>query len=58
MHDLRSTPMQFTEDTQDREKRAAGEEAVDRVEADILRLPRATKPRTAAELQRWLDMCG
>ena len=58
MHDLRTTAMQVTEDTQDREIRTAREEAADRAEADILRLPHAAKPRTAADLQRWLDMCG
>ncbi len=50
--------MQTTQDAQEREIRTSGEEVTDRAEADILRLPLANKPRTAAELQRWLDMCG
>ena len=58
MHDLRNWPTQMTQDARDGEICTSGEEVTDRVEADILRLPRANKPRTAAELQRWLDMCG
>ena len=58
MCEVSSKAGQVTEAAQDREVRQTREEATQRAEADILRLPGAPKPRTAAELQRWLDMCG
>jgi hypothetical protein len=58
MCDLSSKPVQIREGVQEREARQAREKAAERAEANIFCLPRAAKPRTAAELQRWLDMCG
>ncbi len=58
MCEVSSKAVQGTEAAQDREIRQGREEATQRAEADILRLPGASKPRTAADLQRWLDMCG
>jgi hypothetical protein len=59
MHDLRSKPMQATQDAQDREIPTAGEKAMELAEAHILALPHPTKPRIViTDLQRWLDMCG
>jgi hypothetical protein len=58
MCDVSPKAVPVTEATQEREIRQAREEATARAEADILRLPGASKPRTASELQRWLDMCG
>ena len=58
MHDMRSTPMQLTEDTQDRETCTAGQDTTDLAECAILAMPRSTTPRPITDMQRWLDMCG
>jgi hypothetical protein len=57
MDNLRGKAM-HAEMAQEREVRPAREEASDPVEADVLRLPLAPKPRPVTDLQRWLDMCG
>jgi hypothetical protein len=57
MDDLRGNVMP-TEVAQEKDAQAAREEALNRVEANLLRLPAGFRPGPVTDLQRWLDLCG
>ena len=57
MDDFRGNVMP-TEVTQEKDAQSAREEALNRVEANLLRLPLGPRPRPITDLQRWLDLCG